>query len=423
MAQRACPKCDAVAEEGQRFCSNCGSLIEANDQQKTAYSGYNTIPSEIGAPPPPPSYYEPSTHIQEMYPPVAAPLPAMTQSVPDYAQPQQQSPAGRILKRLGIFALVLLVLILALCGGATYYGYRIITSKSDQNTPASTSTGTSPTSTSSAQSQSQSNQSTSPTTTDLNLRSVTYASVNITVKSVQQAQTFNDDTQYNQPGILRINLQEANTTSTASSYFYSEMMFLVAADGTTTKPLNEHYSYGPDASITRANWIDFALPTSTKPDQLTLRLGTSSESQINIPLKADANLDQYQPQTTTPNVSTQYGGTNWTLTNVSHQLSYANKQADNGKVFIVTTFKIDNNTQNDFYPFPSETVRLQGGDTKIAPENSTTFPGSIPAGQTNTVATCAFMMPANSTDFTVILLPNTSTGAGQQATLHFKIAH
>ena len=423
-AQRSCPKCEAPAEEGQRFCSNCGSLIEANEQQKTAYSGYSTIPSDIGAPPPPP-YYEQSTHVQEMYPPVATPTPIT--SVPDYARPQPQGPAGRILKRLGIFALVLLVLILALCGGATYYGYHLITSTTNQNTTTSTSRGTSSTSSSSSssstQSQGQSNQSTSPSTTELNLHSVTYASVNITVKSVQQAQTFNDDTQYNQPGILRINLQEANTSSTASSYFYSEMMFLVAADGTTTAPLNEHYSYGPDASITRDNWIDFALPTSTKPDQLTLRLGTSSESQINLPLKADANLDHYQPQTTTPNVSTQYGGTNWTLTNVSRQLSYAAKQADKGKVFIVTTFKIDNNTQNDFYPFPSETVRLQGGDTRIAPENTTTFPSSIPAGQTNTVATCAFMMPADNTNFTLILLPNTSTGAGQQATLQFKISY
>jgi hypothetical protein len=425
-APRSCPKCDAPAEEGQRFCSNCGSLIDTNEQQKTAYSGYNTFSPEIGTPPPPPNY-EQSTHVQEMYPPVAVPTPvaAPLTSVPDYERPQPQGSAGRILKRLGIFALVLLVLILALCGGATYYGYRFISSNTKHNTTTSTSRDTSSTSSSSSstQSQGQSNQSTSPTTTALNLHSVTYASSNITVKNVQQAQNFNDDTQYDQPGILRINLQEENTTSTASSYFYSEMMFLVTADGTTTAPLNERYSLGPDASIKRDNWVDFALPTSAKPDQLTLRLGKSSEAQINIPLKAGANLDQYQPQTTTPNVSTQYGGTNWTLTSVSRQLSYATKQADKGNVYIVTTFTIDNNTQNDFYPFPSDTLRLQNGNTKTAPENTTTFPSSIPAGQTNTIATCAFMMPADSTNFTLILLPSTSTGAGQQATLQFKISH
>src|SRR5207302_10069005 len=112
-----------------------------------------------------------------------------------------------------------------------------------------------------------------------------------------------------------------------------------------------------------------------------LQVGKSTEEQITVPLKANADLSTYQPKEVSPNQQTPYGGTTWTITQAVVSLSFQGKQADAGKIFVTVTFKIDNNSSADFTDIPSDYIRLQSGQTTVAPTNNN-VPVSFPAQQT-----------------------------------------
>ncbi|GCE22605.1 DUF4352 domain-containing protein [Dictyobacter kobayashii] len=116
----------------------------------------------------------------------------------------------------------------------------------------------------------------------------------------------------------------------------------------------------------------------------------------------------------------QYAGANWTITSATKQTSYNGKQADQGSVYIILNLKIDNNSQKTVYPFPGDVMRLQSGNTTNKPD-SNTLSSSIAPGQTNSQGQCAFIMPADSSDFTFILLPNELLATTQQVTTSFQI--
>jgi hypothetical protein len=195
---------------------------------------------------------------------------------------------------------------------------------------------------------------------------------------------------------------------------------LLLPDNTSLHPNKEQYYSGPDAAIKRTNWIDFPVPTNIKPDQLTLRIGTPTESQIDIPLKSGADVSKYQPVTSTPNKLMQYAGANWTITSATKQTSYNGKQVDQGSIYVVVKLKIDNNSQKTVYPFPTDTMRLQSGSTTNKPD-SNTLSSNIAPSQMNSQGECVFIMPADSSDFTFILLPNSFLNTTQQVTTSFQV--
>src|SRR5438132_7394421 len=186
---RSCPNCGGPIAAGQRFCTNCGTVLEA----------------------PPPSQY--GGMQQQNYPPAQQPPPyaqPQQQQPPYMQQPQQkQSPIAEAFGAVGLLfllrrfgrghtrgyvprrqssgccgCLVLLVILLVVLGLPGYFAFR---SKIPalQNTINSVSSGntsgilaTPPLA--------------SPTTTQLN-ETVNYAGIDITILNAQQASSFSDD--------------------------------------------------------------------------------------------------------------------------------------------------------------------------------------------------------------------------------------
>jgi hypothetical protein len=329
--------------------------------------------------------------------------------LPAYARVPRRKRA-RTFTLVGCGALLLILIFLA------FTSYQWLNA---QHQPTSTDKPTS-TPPPTATSQTQHDTSTAPVVTTLNLKSVTYASVNISVIDVQQATGFPDDQPYQPTDMLRITLQENNTSSQTADYFYSDCAHLILPDGTIVASSQSKDGYGPAQDIKRTTWIDFLVSRQINPQTIMLQLGTSTESQIKIPLKKDANLDSYQPKTVPLHTPLHYGSTVWTLTSATQQLSYHTKQADKGMVYIIVGITIDNPGQQSFYPFPDDYVRLQSGATKNGPTYCT-LPSYLNAQQTNSQGECGFLMPATSTAYTFLLLPNTDIGATQQVSSNFQL--
>ncbi|GCE30522.1 hypothetical protein KDA_60060 [Dictyobacter alpinus] len=426
--QIPCRYCGTPIAAGQRFCANCGRSAEGEtsrqtarsvDAEPTALPGGSSFEGRTPPPPPMGSFesnqppaYRADTPIYQPQQNYRSDTPMQQAQIPSYAAapPVKDSSRG-VLRQVGCGLLATILIILALCGGVSYFAYTQLTrlaSNTSTQTNKTNSTytdGTAP--------------APKPVVTKLNTKPITYASVNMIITDVQQASNFTDDTN-NTSGVLRIDLSEENTSSQGSYYSYGDAMLLTLPDNTSVHPLAAKSSLGPDASIKRTNWVDFAVPITVKPDQLVLKIGTTTESQIEIPLKADADLAKYQPVTTTPNKLVQYAGANWTITDATKQLSYNAKQVDKDSIFVVVKLKIDNTSQKDIYPFPGDTMRLRAGGTTNKPD-SNTLSSSIASGQMNSRGECVFIMPANSTDFTFVLLPNELLNTTQEVTTTFQI--
>src|SRR5205807_850849 len=108
-------------------------------------------------------------------------------------------------------------------------------------------------------------------------------------------------------------------------------------------PIAANQSGAMQGDVSRTDWVDFAMTTNVDVSTLKLQVGKSTEEQITVPLKANADLSTYQPKEVSPNQQTPYGGTTWTITQAVVSLSFQGKQADAGKIFATVTFKIDNN--------------------------------------------------------------------------------
>jgi hypothetical protein len=404
----SCSRCGSSIPANQRFCQNCGAPtgVAANNPANPGYEG-DTF---ISAPPPPP----PGTYARTQLAAPSAVRPEQAQQkfqqVPPYAQPQKNSTRG-LFKRLGFGLVLLILLALVLCSATGYVGWKWITSR--------TATGTTSAGTQSNVSQP------NITTTSIN-ETVTYSSVMITIVNAQQSLRFANDSSTSSPGALRINLDERQSVpldtggdNTDPYYGYTDTFTLLLPGGNSVTSLDTKIANGPTGGTRQTNWIDFPVPTSIKVNQLTLRIGKSTEAQMDIPLTGHANLSAYQPETVNPNSHTQYGGMTWTLTTASAQLSDGGRQADKGMRYIVVAVSVDNPTSQDINAYSPDYVRLQVSNNQIAPEASTI--AAFPAGTTGTKGVAAFLVPQDSTSFTLLLLPNISTGATSQATIHFQI--
>lgn len=417
---QSCPNCGSPIAAGQRFCTNCGAVLEA----------------------PPPSQY--GGMQQQSYPPAQQPPPYAQQQPPPYAQQQQpppymqqpqqkQSPIAEAFGALGLLfllrrfgrgyvrgyvprrqssgccgCLILLVILLLVIGLPGYFAFKskVPVLQTIVNSSSSGPLATQP-----------------PITTVQLNETVPYSGVDFTVVSAEQSKAFLDDDASGTNGMLRLNIKESNTTSSGANYVYGDAVRLILPDKSTVAPTNERQSSAPDAGTTRTNWLDFPVSTSDQVSQLTLQLGTDTQAQEDIPLTGNANLSQYQPKTAHPNVTLQYAGLNWTVTSVVVTLSLNGRQADKGTRYVTTTLKVDNPTGHDFNAYWGDYFRLQSGGTTSAPDGNTKFPLGFPAGSSGTTGNVIFVMPESSTAYTLILLgkPNAYPPVSQ-STANFQVA-
>lgn len=419
MAQVFCPRCGTPWTPGQRFCSNCGSTLDASFSVPTsaASSGDNYPPiSGQSAPPPPPpvgafapttqpspsTYYPQQPNSASGFPPSQQGYQPVVQSPPSYAMPVKDS-SKSVLGQLGCGVLVVILLIVGICGGLSYAVYRYVSSASTstQNSVATTTTLNGNNNTGITPGSTGTSQTISTTTAQIN-QTITFSSVDFAIGSVQEASSFTDDASPASPVIVRINLTEHNATSNTVFLDYNGQFRLILPDKSSVTPSLEKVGSAIDQAVQRTNWIDFPLTKSMAINQLTLQLGKASEAQMNVPLTGSADLSQYKLKTIMPNSTFQYGGVNWTLTSVTSSWSADGKQADSSMRYIVLTLKGDNNSSNTSY-INTDYMRLKsGGVTNSSTSNTLPFP--INAGVTGATGTVTFEMPQNSSAFTFIML-------------------
>src|SRR5260370_3307335 len=268
-------------------------------------------------------------------------------AVPAYARAAKRS-------RGGLVAIVLL-LVLVLGGGGVYFAFfrshgASTNNQNSNGTNTQGATGKTPVSNNGTPGSGNTPGSTSgtttssgPTTEQVNLQ-FTYAGVEMTITSVQEAQSFPDDSSATS-NTVRINMSENNPTTSNAGFLYSDVARLLLPDGTTANSENSQNPIGPGASTTRTNWIDFGVPASNLDlSKFVLRMGTANESQMDIPLMAGADLSKYQPKTITPNTTFQYAGVNCTIKKVTESLSAADKQAATAQVPILVTLHAANSS-------------------------------------------------------------------------------
>jgi len=184
-------------------------------------------------------------------------------------------------------------------------------------------------------------------------------------------------------------------------------------------PANTQHYGAPDPQATQSNWWDFPISTSVKISDLTLRLGTDSQAQMEIPLTGKADVSQYQPKTSHPNTQTHYAGLTWTVTEATLTWSADGGQADKGMRYVSVTVKIDNPSSSAFTRYYGDYLRLQAGATTSAPTAFGTIPG-IPAGSSGATGSASFPVPAGYTTYTLLFLAFPTIGVSQ-ASVTFQI--
>jgi len=249
----------------------------------------------------------------------------------------------------------------------------------------------------------------------------TYAGVDITVVNAQQSQSFIDDPNTSNNGMVRLNLQAQNKTSVQANWSYSTIAHLLLPGKSNVAPTYVKEKIGKAPGATQNSIVDFAVPSGDKISQLTLRLGATNEAQVDIPLTGKADLSKYLPKTTRLNGQMVYFGLDWTLTSATSSLNISSQQASKGMRYLTLTLKVDNTlSQVAITGSPYDYIRLKSGQTTVSPSDST-LPVSFATGETGKTGTVTFMAPQNSTAFTLILLSQMKD-AGDQATTDFQAA-
>lgn len=411
---RTCPACGTPVPSGQRFCSNCGTDLTVSGPA-SQYGGSSPQQTPYGQP-------------QQQVPPYAqAPGSYGQQPVQQYQQPQRSNPIAEALGALGLLfflrryrpgyrprrqssgccgclvALVILLLIFGIPGYVYYHSHpnvfnqiknQIQQSNTDNNTGNTVNNGNSPT--------------TQPSITTANInQTVTYSGVQITIESVQQSAAFPDDTSTGTTGAIRIKIKETNNSGQNGGYFYSDIAHLVLPDKSTVALSSALQGGAPDTATTRENWLDFAVPTSVKINQVTLVLGSTQYAQMSIPLTGNANLNAFQARTVNLNKPISYDSLNWTLVSATESFSIAGHQATSGMRYVVLSFKVDNPTSsNKVIGFTTDYMRLKAGSIVNSPADgiSTTLPLGVNANTTGASGTVTFLMPQGNTAYTLVFL-------------------
>jgi hypothetical protein len=258
----------------------------------------------------------------------------------------------------------------------------------------------------------------SVTSTPINT-TVTYAGVELTVLSAQQSQSFIDDPNTTSTGMVRLAIQEQNTTSLKVSWLYADIARLLLPGKAIVAPTFARANVGIAPGATQKSIVDFAVPGNDRINQLTLRLGAPNEAQMEIPLTGHADLGKYSPKSIRPDGKLLYIGLNWTVMKATEQLSIPGQQASKGMTFIIVTLQVDNTLSQQAIPgSPYDYARLKGGNMTVAPK-FTDLPVSFDTGETGKTGTITFLIPQASTTITLIFLPQ--SGA-EQATSDFQFS-
>jgi hypothetical protein len=463
---RFCANCGTALEAGQRFCPNCGSATDAAASNATARSGLppdaatsmsassstdgppvsspdygrSTGPesgSSFTPPPPPPdeaistltpppppvsSYpsYMSSTpsYLGERYPSTGQPVPGSYMAVPDFVRPQPQRRP-----RAGWIAGALVVLVVLI--GGVFLVPKLFPSSSaspgKKNTPAALTTpGQQTTGTTPPPAEPKEVTFSKPLT-------FTYKSVDISVIGVKQAAAFDDDDGYypdGNPGILRLTLKEANNDPSASysAYYPESDLLLVLPDGSTVKAKNADSNSSVDNGVTRNNWADFPVSLATDPSQIVLRVGSSSEAQIEVPLKEGADLSKYQSKTVNVNKAVTYGNLKWTIISATLSLSHSGDQAKKDQIYVYLKFKVQNTSnENPAINSPYDYLRMQSGDITSSVKDTGDIPVTFEVNST-TNCSAGFLVPVSADGkYTLVLLgTNDSYWTKNQATITFE---
>lgn len=401
----ACTNCNTPVPANVSFCPNCGTPVSAGNGNPASYAPTQTAPPPYTAYPPqqqPQPIYQPAPGQQSYQPPFQH-----SQPQPAYARPQKNSSGGRL--KVGVILLLLLLLL----GAGGFFAFRYVTSRGGN--PATTGVNTEITPTQAPL-----------TTTPINA-TVTYASVNLTILNAQQATSFADDTGTPAQGVVRLNLHavqsDVNNVYFASApvFAYPECFTLLLPGGSkvTMAPNGYKDLGGPARKGDQTTWIDFPASTSLNVNQMILQIGKDTEEQLQVPLTGHADLSQYQPKQSSPNLRVAFGSMFWTLKTVTWKLSDSGTQVNKGQRFLVLTFSIDNPGTEGYNAFPPDFMRLQYGGTTIALEQAVI--GDAAAGTTNVQGLVSFLVPQDTTTATFILLPGHTPGATSQATIPFQI--
>lgn len=398
---------------------------------RSAFISGEHNPEPLAPPPPPPASLtpaptigaQPSSYYTQYAPPAQGsqqgtggytPAPPVAVGpTPGYAKPQKDS-SKSVLGQIGCGVLLVILLIVGLCGGAGYIGYRWIASQ------ANNSTGTNTGSTTSNDNGNSGTPDAQVSTKQIN-QTITYASDTITILSVQQASSFSDDTSSN--GIVRINVKENNATVGGLSFPYYDTLRLILPDKSSIAPGSTKTGSSPQAQTTQENWWDFPAATNLSIDKMILQFGSADQAQMQVPLTGHADLSQYQSKTTNPNAKTQYSGLTWTITSATVSFSAVGRQASSGMRYVTVAMTVDNNSSQYFTAYWGDYFRLKTGSSLNAPTTDSNFPTSFAAGSTGHTGTLIFPVPQGSTSFTLILLGNASASPPiSQATIDFQVA-
>jgi hypothetical protein len=385
-----CPNCGTPTVPGQRFCANCGRPFVSAPPQGANVPVSNPRPS---TPFPPTSQPVPQNPAQAAQPWRNTGPTAPALSPPSYTP----APKKRTLGGKGCVLICLLLLILLGVGsylGAAAFGIHLPGFGSG-------------------------NASQSPVTTTQINTTVAYAGVELTILSAQQSQSFNDDPNTTSTGMVRLSIQEQNTTTVKVSWLYANTARLLLPGKSTAAPTFVRANVGIAPGATQKSTVDFAVPVDDKVSQLILRLGAANEAQMDIPLTSHADLGKYSPKTIQPNGQMIYMGLNWTLTKATEQLSIAGQQASKGMTYVIVTLQVVNTlSQQAITGSPFDYARLRAGNTTATPK-LTDLPVSFDTGEKGKTGTITFLVPGGNTTLTLIFLPQ--SGA-DQATTDFQFA-
>ena len=253
------------------------------------------------------------------------------------------------------------------------------------------------------------------TTTAIN-SSVPYAGVDVTILNVQKSQSFLNDPNANSNGMVRLNLKEHNPTDIKVVWSYAAIARLAMPDKSLVSPtyVNSIVRIAPGASQTSV--VDFAVPTNTSVNQLTLVLGAANEAHMLIPLVRNVNESKYEPKTISLNGQMLYFGLNWTLTSATTSLSIPGQQAAKGMRYVTLTLKVDNTlSQIAITGSPYEYMRLQSGKTSALPQH-TTIPVAFNVGAVGITGMVSFQVPQQTSSFTLIMMSQKGDNGDQSST-------
>lgn len=409
---KVCSACGTALVPDQVFCSRCGTKVGVDNGPTHRASESSFIP-----PPPPPNpsnpyamgpdtphYQSGPSHQGYSSPYESGPdyRPPQQQPTPSFAQPPQRRGRGNV----GVI-LLLVVLVLGITG---YFTWNALNSRGTAT--SGTTTSSSGASTTNGTTATTAGGSSAGTTSDVKTtpinKTVTYADDTITILDVKQAKSFTDEK--TSGDMLRIDVKEQ--TGDKAPYFgtygYSSGFHVILPSGDSVQVANIQASDTPipvpAAQISRTNWIDFAVPVTTPIEQITLRLGNPNEHQIDIPLTSSADVSKYQSRTATLNKLIHWGGLNWTLTTASWQLSAQGNQADKDMAYVVLSFKVDSAPAGGYLDQAvGDAFRLTADASTTNASKYNTFPQTIAAGESGKTGTVGFLVPQDSTKYTLVM--------------------